>query len=151
MNILFFMIPKQDVAYIYSDFTLRQALEKMEYHQYAAIPIIDRDSKYVGTITEGDLLWTIKKLDNMNLKKAENMPIMMVKRRMDNKPVSASTSIEELISTSMNQNFVPVVDDRGVFIGIVTRKSILQYCCRKTHTDSTLYWPEQGLRKRINQ
>ena len=28
----------------------------------------------------------------------------------------------------MNQNFVPVIDDRKVFIGIVTRRDILQYC-----------------------
>lgn len=31
----------------------------------------------------------------------------------------------------MNQNFVPVVDDQKKFIGIVTRKSIMEYCYEK--------------------
>ena len=29
---------------------------------------------------------------------------------------------------AINQNFVPVVDDQGSFIGIITRKSIIKYC-----------------------
>ena len=56
MNIMFFLTPKSNVAYIYDDYSLRQALEKMEYHQYSAIPMIDRRGHYVGTLTEGDLL-----------------------------------------------------------------------------------------------
>ena len=40
MNILFFLTPKSEVAYINDDDTLRQALEKMEHHKYAAVPII---------------------------------------------------------------------------------------------------------------
>ena len=60
MNILFFLTPKCEVAYIYEDETLRQALEKMEYHKYSAVPIISRTGRYIGTITEGDMLWGIK-------------------------------------------------------------------------------------------
>ena len=39
MNILFFLTPKVDVAYIYDTFSLRQVLEKMEYHKYSCIPV----------------------------------------------------------------------------------------------------------------
>ena len=60
MNILFFLTPKSEIAFIYNDFTLKQALEKMEYYRYSAVPIIDKDGKYVGTITEGDILWTMR-------------------------------------------------------------------------------------------
>ena len=35
--------------------------------------------------------------------------------------------MEDLISISLNQNFVPVVDDRGVFVGIVARRQIIRY------------------------
>ena len=38
MNILFFLHPKQEVAYVYDDCTLRQVLETMEHHKYASIP-----------------------------------------------------------------------------------------------------------------
>lgn len=54
MNVLFFLTPKESVAYIYHDYTVRQALEKMKHYHYSAIPIIDREGHYIGTVTEGD-------------------------------------------------------------------------------------------------
>lgn len=132
MNILHFITLKQDVAYLYTDYTLRQTLEKMEYHRYSAIPIIDRDGVYVGTITEGDLLWAVKDRSDLNLWTAAAVGLMDIPRRMDYQPVSVNTDMEDLIHKALNQNFVPVVDDRGVFIGIITRKSIIQYYYDRT-------------------
>lgn len=131
MNILFFLTPKDDVAYIYEDDSIRQALEKMEYHKYSAVPILNRGGAFVGTITEGDLLWGIKNQYNLNLKMAEEIPVTTLKRRMDYRPVSISSNMENLIDRALNQNFVPVVDDRGLFIGIVTRKDIIKYYYKK--------------------
>ena len=130
MNIMFFLSPKSDVAYIYDDYSLRQTLEKMEFHRYAAIPIIDRRGHYVGTITEGDLLWNIKNEESLSLKIAEEIPIKKIKRRMDNVPVRVDSNMEDLITKATNQNFVPVIDDKNVFIGIITRKDIIQYFCK---------------------
>ena len=76
MNLLHFLTPKNDVAFLYDDFTVRQALEKMEYHRYSSIPILNRKGEYVGTITEGDLLWGIKRLYNLDLQAAEDIPLM---------------------------------------------------------------------------
>ncbi|MGL5749936.1 MAG: CBS domain-containing protein [Paraclostridium sp.] len=131
MNILFFLTPKSEVAYIYDDYTMRQTLEKMEYHRYSAIPIINRDGEYVGTITEGDLLWTLKSELSLNLKAIEDVSVKSIKRRMDNKPVSVNSNIEDLISKSMNQNFIPVIDDQNIFIGIIKRRDIIDYCYKK--------------------
>ena len=131
MNILFFLTPKSEVAYLYETYNVRQALEKMEYHRYSTIPIIKKDGRYVGTITEGDLLWTLKNDCCLDLKKAEEIPILDVKRRKDNKPESINANIEDLMTTSMNQNFVPVVDDNDIFIGIIKRRDIIEYCYEK--------------------
>ena len=136
MNILFFLTPKSEVAYITEDFTIRQTLEKMEHHRYSSIPILTKDGKYVGTITEGDLLWTLK--DNfqdktLDFKVLEDMPISCIKRRKDNAPVSVEANIEDLISKARNQNFVPVIDDHKTFIGIIKRKEIIEYCYDKIH------------------
>ena len=108
----------------------------MEYHKYSSIPILTRDGKYVGTITEGDLLWTLK--DNfqdktLDFKVLEDMPISCIKRRKDNAPVSVEANIEDLISKARNQNFVPVIDDHKTFIGIIKRKEIIEYCYDKIH------------------
>ena len=132
MNILFFLTPKSEVAYIYEDYTMRQVLEKMEYHRYSSIPIINKEGKYVGTITEGDLLWDLKNIFFLDLKSIEDIPITDVKRRKDNRPVAIGANIEDLISKSMNQNFVPVVDDKETFIGIIKRRDIIEYCYDKT-------------------
>lgn len=136
MNILFFLTPKSEVAYIYDDFTLRQTLEKMEYHRYTAIPMINRSGEYVGTITEGDLLWTIKNTYSLNMQEAEDMDIADIARRMDNKPININCNIEDLVMTSMQQNFVPVTDDDDTFIGIIKRKDIIEYCYRCLEKES---------------
>ncbi len=83
MNILFFIKPKSELAYIYDYHTLRQALEIMEYHKYSSVPILNKEGKYVGSITEGDLLWSLKKWNILNLKDAEDISIMKVERRLD--------------------------------------------------------------------
>ena len=127
MNILFFLTPKCEVAYIYEDVTLRQALEKMEYHKYSAVPIISRTGRYIGTITEGDMLWGIKNKFNLSLKEAERVTVAAIDRRLDNRPVYANSNMEDLIDKALNQNFVPVVDDQKNFIGIITRKDIIRY------------------------
>lgn len=131
MNILFFLTPKSEVAYINEDDTLRQALEKMENHKYSAIPIISRSGRYIGTLTEGDLLWGIKNQFNLDLKGAEKIPVTAIRRRCDNRPVKADSDMEDLIGKALNQNFVPVLDDQKCFIGIITRKDIIQYFYKK--------------------
>lgn len=131
MNIMFFLKPKSELAFIYDYHTLRQALEIMEYHRYTCVPILNKEGKYIGTITEGDLLWAAKKLNLMNLKEAEKFSIMKIDRRVDYLSVTANSKMEDLIERSMEQNFVPVVDDEQHFVGIVTRRDIIGYLHNK--------------------
>ena len=119
MNILFFLTPKEDVAHVEETDTMRQVLEKMEHHGYTAIPLLSVEGKYIGTITEGDLLWFLKDRNFPDLKLLEDMPITSIERRRDNQAVKIDESMENLFDKVMNQNFVPVVDDKKVFIGIV--------------------------------
>ena len=127
MNILFFLKPKSELAYIYDYHTLRQALEIMEYHKYSSVPILNREGKYVGSITEGDVLWSLKKLNILSIKDAEDISIMKIERRLDYQCVTAESNMEDLIGKVMEQNFVPVVDDQEHFIGIITRRDIIGY------------------------
>ena len=127
MNILFFLTPKSTCHYLYDDYTIRQAMEKIQKAGYSAIPIISRDGAYRGALTEGDLLWAVKDLCQMDLKKTEEHNIMEIHHRRDNRPVAVTTDMSELLSMASDQNFVPVVDDKGDFIGLVTRRAIMQY------------------------
>ena len=127
-NILFFLTPKAMCAFVRDDYTIRQALEKMESAGYAALPILSRQGEYKGTLTEGDLLWALKNMCNMDMRQAECRRIMEIDRRKDNVPVRVTTSMHDLIERATHQNFVPVVDDKSAFIGIITRKAIIKYC-----------------------
>lgn len=137
MNIAFFTRPKQEITYLYSDFTVRQALEKMHNSSYMAVPVLDHEGHYIATISEGDLLWFIVKgeggephtmaIENLEQFKLTDVGLNTHK----NQPVSISSSIEDLIIRSMETNFVPITDDRGIFIGIVTRRSIIKHYYEK--------------------
>ena len=126
-NVLFFITPKSQTTYLTSDFSIRQALEKIKYHRYTSVPIIDKFGKYVGTITEGDLLWFIIENNILDIKKLEEVKLSEVKRNRDNFAVNVSSKVSDLFSIITNQNFVPIVDDSNVFIGIITRKSVIKY------------------------
>lgn len=136
MNILFFLTPKEDVTYIHDTYTLGRTLERMEEHKYSCISIINDRGKYVGTLTEGDMLWGLRNRGALNLKAAEDMPIMSFKRRADYAPIRVDSDMEDLMDKAMRQNFVPVVDDQKNFIGIVTRRDIMQYICSSCGKES---------------
>ena len=128
MNILFFLTHKSEVAFLYEDFTIRQAVEKMEYHRYSVIPILKRNGEYVGTLSEGDLLWYIKNSQNLNFAQSEDIPLSETPRKRDYLAVDITANIDEMVSLSMMQNFIPVLDDKKSFIGIIKRKDIISYC-----------------------
>ncbi len=127
MNIAFFLTPKADVAWVSTDATIRQAIERMEHHRYTALPLISPDGRYAGTLTEGDLLWFMKQHPYVRFDETEEQPLSSVERRHEVRPVHIDAQMEELFARALDQNFVPVVDDREVFVGIVRRKSILEH------------------------
>ncbi len=131
MNILFFLTPKVEVKCIDASSTVRQALEKLQASGYTALPIINKRGKYVGTISEGDLLWFIKAHPEMNLFDTEDVSLKCVERHRDNKPVSVNEDIDSLWEKIIAQNFVPVIDDDNIFIGIVTRKAVVSHLAKE--------------------
>ena len=131
MNIAFFLTPKNEVICENLEATMRQVMERMEHHGYTAIPIIDKSGRYVSTITEGDLLWKLKNTPELNFKNTESVKVKDIKTRRTHKSVSINANIESLISLAVNQNFVPVVDDEGIFIGIIKRSVIIEFCYKE--------------------
>lgn len=126
MNILYLLNPKESVAYIHEDNTLRQGLEKMDAHGYAAIPVLTKSGKYAGTVTEGDFLWFMVKHGGLDAKDLEQYSVKDIIRKGWNGAVRVSETMEDLMRRVMDQNFVPVIDDRGFFVGIVTRKDVIK-------------------------
>ncbi len=142
MNILFFLTPKSEVDYINEDATLFKTIQKMQERNYAAIPIVSKTGKYVGTITSGDILGYIKENFDLTLRDSADIPLVNVRRVRDNKAVKADSKLEEIIDKILYQNFVPVVDDEERFIGIITRSEVIKWL-HKRYLDSTTS-PEQS-------
>jgi CBS domain-containing protein len=127
MKIAFFLTAKAQVAWVSTTSTVRQAIEKMEHYRYTAVPLLTPEGRYDGTLTEGDLLWYLKQNPQIRFADTEHVHLSAVTRRLTVKPIDINAEIEQLFGLALDQNFVPVIDDRGIFIGIVRRRSILMY------------------------
>ena len=126
MNILRFMIPKSLVSYVENDSTVRQALEKMRFHRYAAIPVLDKDGRYVGTLRNDDLFNYFLDSGSFDTRMAETDVVTSLLAG-GYAAVSHDAALNEIIERVKEHNFVPVVDDRGCFIGIILRRDILNF------------------------
>ena len=138
MNILFFLIPKSEVIYIDSTITIRRALMQIQSHSYTSIPVISEKGEYIATITEGDFLRYFKNITTGVPDTDLSANVLKIPRSVSYDPVSINSDIEDLISKVTNQNFVPVVDDEKKFIGIITRKYVIQYSYNKLKANERL-------------
>ncbi|MBE6995790.1 MAG: CBS domain-containing protein [Ruminococcaceae bacterium] len=140
MNIAYFLLPKNRVAYLYDDYTFRQGLEKMRHHGYTAIPVISRNGQYVGTVSEGDFLWQLLSETDpdaqkeLSMKSMEQLLVSDLLKKNTYPAVRITVTVDELLDSAMSQNFIPVVDDTGIFIGIVTRKDIIRHFAEEQRT-----------------
>ncbi len=124
MNVAFFLVPKSRVAYLTEGSSFRQGMEKLHRHGYTAIPVISREGKYLGSINEGDFLWNIMSMGSLEPRDLEQARIDdIISDRTP--PVRVTASVEDLQTRLLDQNFVPVVDDRDMFMGIVTRRAVM--------------------------
>ena len=140
MNILASLTPKNGVDFVKDDASLFKTLQVMQKRNRSAIPIINKQGKYVGTVTARDILGCITENFNLSLKDSAKFPIQKVKRTKDYKSISAHTQFEDLVDLAMEQSFVPVVDDDESFIGILTRREILIWM----HEQYTMEHPKGG-------
>ena len=131
MNIAFFLTPKNNVAFLTMGDSLRQGIEKLRHYGYTALPVIKETGEYAGYISEGDFLRSIFNIGTIDMADLEDISIDDSVHK-DDFSVRITASMEDLLSTILEHNFVPVVDDRGMFMGIVTRRAVLKYFSKKS-------------------
>jgi predicted transcriptional regulator len=88
--------------------------------------LIDKDGKYITTISIGDILRYIKNSCNFDQKIAETTTLNKIEKYRPYKQLKTNSSLKEVFELSLDQNFIPIVDDRNMFIGIIKRKDILK-------------------------
>lgn len=130
MEISAFLLPKDQVAFITSSISMLEAMQQLEQHYYSAIPIIDDNNKYIGTLAEGDLLWKLKNTEGLSFENMGEVKVSDIQRHVHNESVEINAQMEDMLTLAADQNFVPVVDNTGVFLGIIRRKDIIEYYTR---------------------
>jgi CBS domain-containing protein len=126
------LTPRQDVISLYDDNTLRKGLEIMRSSGYSFMPVTSRDNIYAGVVGVSDFLWYLIPEDsdeygNVPVRPIDGGYIRDIMDRTSYPAVSVTASIEELMDRIMEHNFVPVVDGRNSFMGIITRHSVMEY------------------------
>lgn len=131
MNIIAYLTPKENTYFLDSKATIRQALEKYDYHKFTVIPLIDKSGKYVCTISDGDILRHIKNQAHFDVQSAENTLLLSIENYKPYKALDINCNDKDIILLSMEQHFIPINDDRGMFIGIIKRKDVIRYLYKK--------------------
>lgn len=127
MNIMMLLTPKASTGWIYDDFSLRQAIEKMTFYGFSSMPIVTGDGLYMGILNQTDILSQIRKKQIIKDIDLEKSYISEIEETKERQAIKCYATEEELIKLITNQNFVPVIDDRGAYIGIITRKKVIEY------------------------
>jgi CBS-domain-containing membrane protein len=125
-----FLLPKDKVSYLTTTASMKEAIERLEACHYTAIPIIDAEGKYIGTLSEGDLLWKLKYTPGLTFDNLDEISVTDIKKRIYNECVAIDAQMEDMLALAADQNFVPVVDSERVFLGIIRRKDIIEYYTR---------------------
>lgn len=130
MNIAQLITPKVLTAYLLETHTVRQALEIMQNHHYMAMPVLDKEGKYLGCISEGDFLRHILQSHSSSLRVQEHYMVADLYRKDLCQPLNIRATFQEVTDVLLHQNFVPIVDDRDFFCGIVTRRTFIDTLAR---------------------
>ena len=125
MNLAKLMIPKVFIVLLHEKNTIRQGLEVLTRCSYTAIPVLDENECYIGSVSEGDFLQHILKTGTTNMKDQEAYLIRDILRRDFCPALSIDAEFDVVVDAALRQNFVPVVDDRQALCGIITRRNLM--------------------------
>lgn len=130
-SIMSIFTPKKMTSFLNENATVRQAIELFDVHKYSVIPLVDNEGHYAGTLSEGDLLRFLKNKVGYDIKAAEKVSIKDMERYREYRALEVSSMRSEFFVLSLDQNFIPVTDDKGIYIGIVTRREIIKVLSNK--------------------
>lgn len=130
MDMMHYFTPKSNTFYICADCHVRQALETFARHKFSVVPVVESDGTFISTISEGDLLRYIHTVPDLCITDETDVPIAQIEKYRPYRALNLRASMETILRLSLDQNFIPLVDDRNCYIGILKRKAIIEYLYR---------------------
>ena len=127
MNTAMLLKPKSMGAYIYGDLSAKEGLKEFIAHGFTAVPVIDREGMYLGVVSERDFLYRLLDAGSVEAADANGYTVADLVSDTRFEAVTIDADMDILFNRIIEQNFVPVIDSRGMFSGIVTRKDVLMH------------------------
>jgi len=140
MNVIGMLKPKYSTTYLHDTDSLRAGLHILRESGYSAVPVVDEDGMYVGTVREGDFLWNVLDLGSQCL---DTLQVKDVIRTDWNPAATDGEGVSSLVERALSQNFVPMVDDRNCYIGIITRRDVIQNILNKRIDSRYIVLPQE--------
>lgn len=134
-NILDFMIPADNVANVIDQHTLSTGLLILTQSNYTMIPVLSAESKLMGVISMSMIIKAVMTVDAIEMERLDELKVRDV---MLCQPVrvQANCNLAEVLNYLIDQNFVCVVDGDNRFLGIITRKNVMQRLTHLLHLTS---------------
>lgn len=119
-----FLTPADELAIFIDTHNTDHVMLLMISNGYSRVPVLTKDKKYVGTISMSDIFkYQVK--HELSDEALAGLDIgLMVNTKIV--PVNSESTLTELMHRAVDYPFLPIVDDDGTFLGIVTRKSVMK-------------------------
>lgn len=134
-KMLDFMIPADNVANVIDQHTLSTGLLILTQSNYTMIPVLSAESKLMGVISMSMIIKAVMTVDAIEMERLNELKVRDV---MLCQPVrvQANCNLAEVLNYLIDQNFVCVVDGDNRFLGIITRKNVMQRLTHLLHLTS---------------
>ena len=134
-KMLDFMIPADNVANVIDQHTLSTGLLILTQSNYTMIPVLSAESKLMGVISMSMIIKAVMTVDAIEMERLDELKVRDV---MLCQPVrvQANCNLAEVLNYLIDQNFVCVVDGDNRFLGIITRKNVMQRLTHLLHLTS---------------
>ena len=134
-KMLDFMIPADNVANVIDQHTLSTGLLILTQSNYTMIPVLSAESKLMGVISMSMIIKAVMTVDAIEMERLDELKVRDVMLRQPVR-VQATCHLADVLNYLIDQNFVCVVDEDNRFLGIITRKNVLQRLTHLLHLTS---------------
>ena len=132
-----FLTPARNLAVLIDTHNVDHAILVLSQISYTRVPVVTDQMKYVGTISLTDILSYQMKHDYSDEVFLSMDIVHMTKK--DGERLGKDYTVTEVLHKLVEESFLPVVSEDGVFEGIITRKSILKAINSLMHNFSNEY------------
>lgn len=132
-----FLTPARNLAVLIDTHNVDHAILVLSQISYTRVPVVTDQMKYVGTISLTDILSYQMKQDYSD-EVFSSMDIVHM-TKTDGERLGKDYTVTEVLHKLVEESFLPVVSEDGIFEGIITRKSILKAINSLMHNFSNEY------------